>query len=68
VQAQSKACGRNWQRRVLAAPAGLFLHQETRFPVTQTHESAFPLSIIHRKNRNCTELGGMEERKEYSMT
>lgn len=51
-----------WQQlagRVLAAPPSLFLHQETRFPVTQTHESAFPLSIIHSKSRTSTELGGV---------
>lgn len=60
-----------WQQlagRVLAALPSLFLHQETRFPVTQTHESAFPLSIIHSKRRKSAELGGLEERKEYSMT
>lgn len=50
-------CGRNRQRRMLAAPLCLFLHQETRFPVTQTHESAFPLSIIRSQKCNSTELG-----------
>lgn len=63
-----KACGRNWQRSMLAAPPALFLHQEIRFPVTQTHESAFPLSIIHSQICNSRGFRGMEERKEYSMT
>lgn len=58
----------NWQRNRVATLLGLFLHQETRFPVTHTHESAFPLSIIHSKKCNSTGLGGMEEKKEYSMT
>lgn len=36
-----RACGRNWQTSRLAAPPGLFLHQETRFPVTQTMNQHF---------------------------
>lgn len=48
---------------MLAAPPALFLHQEIRFPVTQTHESAFPLSIIHSQICNSRGFRGMEERK-----